>query len=225
MILLARTTPVEDVRTASSGLSVFLVEMRDETATHSRPHDQPDRDHDEPRHHRGLLRRLRDPRRRADRREGNGLPSHPRRHERRTDPDRGRVHRRRPVLAGAGAAYANERQVFGRPIGANQGVQFPLARAYTNLEAANLMRWKAADPVRPRQPCGAEANMAKNSPPMLPGRRPTPPSTPTAGSALPPSTTSSANSREPRLYQVRRSTTISSWPSSAQKCLGLPKSY
>ncbi len=59
------------------------------------------------------------------------------------------------------AAYANERHVFGRPIGANQGVQFPLARAYANLEAANLMRWKAATLFDGGQSCGAEANMAK----------------------------------------------------------------
>jgi acyl-CoA dehydrogenase len=57
--------------------------------------------------------------------------------------------------------YANERVVFGRPIGKNQGVQFPLAQAYMETEAANLMRFRACDLFDAKQPCGAEANMAK----------------------------------------------------------------
>jgi acyl-CoA dehydrogenase len=57
--------------------------------------------------------------------------------------------------------YANERIVFGRPIGQNQGVQFPIAKAYINLEAANLMRYKACELYDAQQPCGAQANMAK----------------------------------------------------------------
>ncbi len=58
-------------------------------------------------------------------------------------------------------AYAKEREVFGRPIGQNQGVQFPIARAYMNVRAADLMRWRAAELFDQGQPCGAEANMAK----------------------------------------------------------------
>jgi acyl-CoA dehydrogenase len=57
--------------------------------------------------------------------------------------------------------YVNERVVFGRPIGQNQGVQFPIAKAYVNIEAANLMRYKACELFDAHQPCGAEANMAK----------------------------------------------------------------
>jgi acyl-CoA dehydrogenase len=57
--------------------------------------------------------------------------------------------------------YASERVVFGRPIGQNQGVQFPIARAHINVEGADLMRWRAADLFDAQQPCGAEANMAK----------------------------------------------------------------
>ncbi|VTU21028.1 Acyl-CoA dehydrogenase [Variovorax sp. SRS16] len=57
--------------------------------------------------------------------------------------------------------YVNERIVFGRPIGQNQGVQFPIAEAYIEVEAANLMRWKACELFDAHQPCGAEANMAK----------------------------------------------------------------
>src|SRR6187401_1573928 len=57
--------------------------------------------------------------------------------------------------------YAKERIVFGRPIGQNQGVQFPIARAYVNVEAANLMRFRACTLFDAHEPCGAEANMAK----------------------------------------------------------------
>jgi acyl-CoA dehydrogenase len=57
--------------------------------------------------------------------------------------------------------YAKSRVVFGRPIGANQGVQFPIALAHAHVEAADLMRWKAAELFDAGQPCGAEANMAK----------------------------------------------------------------
>ena len=57
--------------------------------------------------------------------------------------------------------YANGREVFGRPIGANQGVQFPLAKAYASLSAADLMRKKAAALFDAGKPCGTEANMSK----------------------------------------------------------------
>ena len=57
--------------------------------------------------------------------------------------------------------YANERVVFGRAIGKNQGVQFPIAEAYIELEAANLMRFRACELYDAGRPCGAEANMAK----------------------------------------------------------------
>jgi acyl-CoA dehydrogenase len=59
------------------------------------------------------------------------------------------------------AAYASERVVFGRPIGANQGVQFPIAEAYAAVEAASLMRFKAASLFDAGKPCGPEANLAK----------------------------------------------------------------
>jgi acyl-CoA dehydrogenase len=57
--------------------------------------------------------------------------------------------------------YVSQREVFGRPIGANQGVQHPIAQAYANVEAAALMRDKAAWLFDAGQSCGAEANMAK----------------------------------------------------------------
>jgi acyl-CoA dehydrogenase len=59
------------------------------------------------------------------------------------------------------AAYSRERTVFGRPIGQNQGIQFPIAQSYAAIEAASLMRFKAAWLHDNHRPCGAEANMAK----------------------------------------------------------------
>ena len=57
--------------------------------------------------------------------------------------------------------YANERIVFNRPIGQNQGIQFPIARAHVNIEAADLMRFKAAKLFDAGEKCAAEANMSK----------------------------------------------------------------
>ena len=73
------------------------------------------------------------------------------------------------VLAGCGSddsdrravAYANERVVFNRPIGQNQGIQFPIAQGYAELEAADLMVRKATAMVDAGLPCGSEANMAR----------------------------------------------------------------
>jgi acyl-CoA dehydrogenase len=60
------------------------------------------------------------------------------------------------------STYSKDRVVFDRPIGQNQGIQFPIAEAYMELEAANLMRYKAAALFDEKKPCGAEANMAKH---------------------------------------------------------------
>ena len=57
--------------------------------------------------------------------------------------------------------YANDREVFDRKIGMNQGIQFPIAKAYTNLEAADLMRYKACELFDQKRKCAKEANMAK----------------------------------------------------------------
>ena len=59
------------------------------------------------------------------------------------------------------AKYASERNVFGKPIGSNQGVQFPIAKAYANIEAADLVRYQAATKFDRQEKCGAEANLAK----------------------------------------------------------------
>jgi acyl-CoA dehydrogenase len=57
--------------------------------------------------------------------------------------------------------YVKDRIVFGRPIGQNQGVQFPIARSFINVEAASLMRYEACRLFDNKQPCGTQANMAK----------------------------------------------------------------
>jgi acyl-CoA dehydrogenase len=57
--------------------------------------------------------------------------------------------------------YANERRVFDRPIGQNQAVQFPIAESWIETEAASLMRFRACELYDAQKPCGAEANMAK----------------------------------------------------------------
>jgi acyl-CoA dehydrogenase len=123
------------------------------------------------------------------------------------------------------SSYAREREVFGRPIGANQGVAFPLANAYANLAAADLMRWKAAELFDSGAACGAEANMAK----ML------------ASNASWEAGNAALNThggfgfaveydierklRETRLYQVAPINNNLVLAFIAQKCLGLPKSY
>jgi hypothetical protein len=116
------------------------------------------------------------------------------RHECRAHPDCGRMHRRRQVVHRKATAYAKERIVFGRPIGQNQGVQFPIARAYAQMRAAELMVREARSLYEAGRDCGAEANMAKLLAAEPPGRPPTCACRPTAASALPRSSTSSASS-------------------------------
>jgi acyl-CoA dehydrogenase len=60
-----------------------------------------------------------------------------------------------------GTAYAKDRNVFGRPIGQNQGIQFPIARAYAHIQSSSLMVKEAARKFDAGEPCGPEANMAK----------------------------------------------------------------
>jgi acyl-CoA dehydrogenase len=121
--------------------------------------------------------------------------------------------------------YANERVVFGRPIGQNQGVQFPLAKAYAQLQAADLMRWKAASLFDAGQSCGPEANMAK----MLASE-----ASWAAGNAaldthggfgFAAEYDIERKLRETRLYQVAPINNNLVLAFVAEKCLGLPKSY
>jgi acyl-CoA dehydrogenase len=159
MILLARTSPLAEVKRKSEGLSIFIVELR-EAIGHGltvRPianmvnHETNELFFDH----------LEIPAENLIGEEGRGF---------RYILDG--LNAERAIIAaeciGDGywfldkvTAYASQRQVFGRPIGQNQGVQFPIAEAYIEVEAANLMRFEACDLFDAGLPCGAEANMAK----------------------------------------------------------------
>ena len=159
MILLARTTPLELVKKKSQGMSIFLVDIKQalKTGMALRPienmvnHETNELFFDN----------LEIPAENLIGEEGQGF---------------------KYILTGLNAErvliaaecigdgywftdtvtkYVSEREVFGRPIGQNQGVQFPIAEAYIEIEAANLMRCKACDLFDAGAPCGAEANMAK----------------------------------------------------------------
>ena len=159
MLLLARTTSFEEVQKKSEGLSVFLVDMRSSAGKGItvRPiRNMPNHETNEV-----FLDNLEVPAENLIGEEGKGF---------------------RYILDGMNAEriliaaecvgdghwfierasrYASERVVFERPIGQNQGIQFPLARAHVSVEAADLMRYKAAALFEAGKPCGAEANMAK----------------------------------------------------------------
>lgn len=159
MLLLARTTPSSKVKKKTDGLSVFLVDLRqaDRVGMTLRPirnmvnHET----------HEVFFDNFEVPAENLIGEEGNGF---------------------RYILDGMNAEriliaaecigdgywfvekardYANERVVFGRPIGQNQGVQFPIARSYANVRAADLMRYEAARLFDAKESCAGEANMAK----------------------------------------------------------------
>ena len=156
MILLARTTPLDKVKKKSEGMSVFLVE------TKSRGLDvKPIRNMVNHETNQVFIDNLEVPAENLIGEEGKGF---------------------RYILDGLNAEriliaaecvgdgfwfidkstkYASERVVFDRPIGQNQGIQFPIAEAYMEIEAANLMRYKACALYDQKKNCGAEANMAK----------------------------------------------------------------
>ena len=161
MLLLARTTPREQVQKKTDGLSVFLVDMRE--ALGNGLTIRPIRTMMNHATTEVFFDNLDVPAENLHRRGRQGLPLHPRRHERRAHPDRGRMHRRRPLVHREGRATTRkERDVFGRPIGQNQGIQFPIARAYANMRGGGADGARGGCAVRGRgENCGAEANMAK----------------------------------------------------------------
>src|SRR5574337_274656 len=159
MILLARTTPLAEVAKKSEGLSIFMVDLREATAKGLTVRPIPNMvDHETTEL---FFENLEIPAEHLIGDEGRGF---------------------RYILDGLNAErtliaaeclgdgywcldrvtkYASERVVFGRPIARNQGVQFPIAESYIEVEAANLMRWQACERFDAHQPCGAQANMAK----------------------------------------------------------------
>ena len=159
MILLARTTPLAEVKRKSDGLSVFIIELAD--ALGKGMEIKPIRNMVGHETYEVFFDELEIPAENIIGEEGRGF---------------------RCILSGLNAervligaecigdgywflekaaAYGRERIVFDRPIGQNQGVQFPLARAYVNVEAANLMRFEACRRFDANEECGAQANMAK----------------------------------------------------------------
>ena len=121
--------------------------------------------------------------------------------------------------------YARQRHVFGRPIGMNQGVQFPLAKAYAQLEAADLMRWKAAELFDRGEPCGAEANMAKMLASEASWEAGNAALDTHGGFGFAVEYDIERKLRETRLYKVAPINNNLVLAFIAQKCLGLPKSY
>jgi acyl-CoA dehydrogenase len=121
--------------------------------------------------------------------------------------------------------YANERVVFNRKIGQNQGVQFPIAEAYIELEAANLMRWKACAAIDAHQHAGAAANMAKHLAAKASWEAANVCLQTHGGFGFACEYDIERKFRETRLYQVAPVSTNMIFSYVAEHILGLPKSY
>lgn len=121
--------------------------------------------------------------------------------------------------------YAKERVVFDRPIGQNQGIQFPIARAYVNLRAADLMRFDAAARFDANKACGAEANMAKLLAADAAWEAANATMQTFGGFAFANEYDIERKFRETRLYQVAPISTNLVLSYVAQHILGLPRSY
>jgi len=158
MLLLARTTPYSDVKDKTEGISVFIVDMREvKGSLQIRPLDLMVN------HHTNTIffEDVDIPATSLIGEEGKGF---------RYIIDGWNAERILVASEAVGdgrwfveraSSYARERVVFGRPIGANQGVQFPIAKAYAHVQAADLMRFDAAAKFDRKEKCGAEANLAK----------------------------------------------------------------
>ena len=159
MILLARTTPLAEVKKKSEGMSIFIVDLRDAIGKGLTVRPIPNMVNHET--NELFFDNLEIPAENLIGEECKGFKY-----------ILDGLNAERTLIAaeciGDGywfidkvSAYVKERVVFGRPIGQNQGVQFPIAESYIEVEAANLMRWEACRLFDAHQPCGAQANMAK----------------------------------------------------------------
>jgi acyl-CoA dehydrogenase len=159
MILLARTTPLTEVKRKSEGMSIFIVDLKDAIGKGLTVQPIPNMVNHET--NELFFDSLEIPEENLIGEEGKGFKY-----------ILDGLNAERTLIAaeciGDGywfmeraVKYANERVVFDRPIGQNQGVQFPIADAFIEIEAANLMRFKACQLFDAHQPCGAQANMAK----------------------------------------------------------------
>ncbi|MFA5704293.1 MAG: acyl-CoA dehydrogenase family protein [Advenella sp.] len=159
MILLARTTPIEQVTKKSEGMSIFIVDIAEAMKNGMTVRPIPNMVNHET--NELFFDNLEIPEENLIGEEGKGFKY-----------ILDGLNAERTLIAaeciGDGywfidkvSAYVKERIVFGRPIGQNQGVQFPIAKAFINIEAASLMRYEAARRFDAHQPCGTQANMAK----------------------------------------------------------------
>jgi acyl-CoA dehydrogenase len=159
MILLARTTPLAEVKKKSEGMSIFIVNLKD--AIGKGMAVQPIANMVNHETNEVFFDNLEIPEENLIGEEGKGFKY-----------ILDGLNAERTLIAAEcigdaywfvdkARRYASERVVFKRPIGQNQGVQFPMADAYIETEAANLMRFKACELFDAGKPCGAEANMAK----------------------------------------------------------------
>ncbi|WP_175719541.1 acyl-CoA dehydrogenase family protein [Burkholderia anthina] len=159
MILLARTTPLSDVKKKSEGMSIFIVDLHHAIGNGMTVRPIPNMVNHET--NELFFDNLEIPAENLIGEEGQGFKY-----------ILDGLNAERTLIAaeciGDGywfvdkvSQYVKDRVVFGRPIGQNQGVQFPIARAFVNVEAASLMRFEAARRFDAHEPCGAQANMAK----------------------------------------------------------------
>ena len=223
MILLARTTPLAEVRKKSEGLSIFMVDLRlaEKAGMAVRPianmvnHETNEL----------YFENLELPIDNLIGQEGQGFKY-----------ILDGLNAERALIAaeciGDGywfidriTQYAKERQVFGRPIGQNQGVQFPIADAYIEVEAANLMRYKACALFDAQQPCGAEANMAKYLAAKASWEAANVCLQYHGGFGFAAEYDIERKFRETRLYQVAPISTNMIYAYIAEHVLGLPRSY
>ena len=223
MILLARTTPLAEVRKKSEGLSIFMVDLRlaEKAGMAVRPianmvnHETNEL----------YFENLELPIDNLIGQEGQGFKY-----------ILDGLNAERALIAaeciGDGywfidriTQYAKERHVFGRPIGQNQGVQFPIADAYIEVEAANLMRYKACALFDAQQPCGAEANMAKYLAAKASWEAANVCLQYHGGFGFAAEYDIERKFRETRLYQVAPISTNMIYAYIAEHVLGLPRSY
>src|SRR6187200_1002959 len=159
MILLARTTPLADVKKKAEGMSIFMVDLKEAVKKGMTVRPIPNMVNHET--NELFFENLEIPQDNLIGEEGQGFKY-----------ILDGLNAERTLIAaeciGDGhwfidriSAYVKDRVVFGRAIGQNQGVQFPIAEAKIEVEAASLMRWEACRLFDARQPCGAQANMAK----------------------------------------------------------------
>jgi acyl-CoA dehydrogenase len=223
MILLARTTPVEQAERRSAGLSIFIVDLREAIGrgltvrpiAHLVNHETNELFFDD----------LEVPAANLIGEEGKGF---------------------RYILDGLNAErtliaaecigdgywfieravhYANERVVFDRPIGKNQGVQFPIAESFIEIEAANLMRYRACDRFDAGEACGAEANMAKHLAARASWEAANVCLQTYGGFGFASEYDVERKFRETRLYQVAPISTNMIYAYVAEHVLGLPRSF